>query len=49
MGLREDGVRVFDFVHVGKAWGMVKEGRVCVALDLLVYLDGSTASVFPCI
>ena len=46
---REDGVRVLDLVHVWEAWRMVKNGWVCLRLDMVVYLDGGTASVFPCI
>ena len=46
---REDGVRVFDLVHVREAWCMVKEGWVCLRLDRVVYLDGGAASVLLCI
>ena len=46
---REDGVRVLDLVHVWEAWCMVKEGWVCLCLDVVVYLDGGTTSVLPCI
>ena len=28
---------------------MVKEGWVCLRLDVMVYLDGGATSVFPCI
>ena len=46
---REDGVRVLDLIHVRKAWCMVKEGWVCLFLDVVVYLDGGVTSVLPCI
>ena len=46
---REDGVRVIDFVHVWKAWCMVKKGWVWLRLDMVVYLNGGAASVLPCI
>ena len=45
----EDGVRVLDLVHVREARCMVKEGWVCLFLDVVVYLDGGATSVFPCI
>ena len=46
---REDGVRVLDLVHVRKAWCMIKEGWVCLFLDVVVYLDGGATSVHPCV
>ena len=46
---REDGVRVFDLVHVWEARGVVKEGWLCVFLDVVVDFDGGAAAVFPCI
>ena len=46
---RENGVRVFDLVHVRESWCMVEKGWVCLALDVVVYLDGGAASVFPCV
>ena len=39
---REDGVRVFDLVHVWEAWGVVKEGWLWLFLDV-------AAAVFPCV
>ena len=47
--VREDGVRVFDLVHVWEARGVVKEGWLCLFLDVVVDLDGGAAAVFPCI
>ena len=44
---REDGVQVFDLVHVWEAWCVVKEGWVCLFLDVVVYLNGGAAAVFP--
>ena len=46
---REDGVRVFDLVYVREAWCVVKEGWVCLCLDVVVYLDGGATSVLQCI
>ena len=46
MDFQEDGVGVFDFFHVWEWWSVVKQGRVYVALDLLVHLDVSAALVF---
>ena len=46
---REDGVRVLDLVHVWDAWCMVKEGWVCLCLDVVVYLDGGATSVLSCV
>ena len=45
----EDWVGVFDFVHVWESWCMIEESWLLVVLDVVVYLDGSTASVFPCV
>ena len=45
----EDRVSVFDFVHVRESWCVVEESWVLVFLDVVVYLDGSAASVLPCI
>ena len=45
----EDRVRVFDLVHVRELWCVVKKGWMLVFLDVVVYLDGSAASVLPCI
>ena len=42
---RKDGVQVLDLVHVRKAWCMVKEGWVCLCLDVVVYLKGGATSV----
>ena len=47
--VREDRVRVLDFVHVRKAWCMVEEGWACLFLYVVVYLDGGATSVLPCI
>ena len=47
--IREDGVRVFDLVHVWKARGVVIEGWLCLFLDVVVDLDGGAAAVFPCV
>ena len=47
--VREDGVRVLDLVHVWEAWCMVKEGWLWLRLDMVVYLDGGAAAVFPCV
>ena len=46
---REDGVRVFHLVHVREALCVVKDGWVCLHLNMLVYLDGGATSVLPCI
>jgi hypothetical protein len=46
---REDGFRVFDFVHAWESWRMVEKGWVCLSLDVVVYLDGCAASVLPCV
>ena len=32
----EDGVRVFDLVHVRESWCMVEKGWVCLSLDMIV-------------
>ena len=45
----EDWVSVFDCVLVRESWCVVKESWVLVFLDVVVYLDGSAASVLPCI
>ena len=45
----EDGVSVFDFVHVRESWCVVEESWVLVFLDVVMYLDGSAAPVLPCI
>ena len=45
----EDRVRVFDIVHVQESWCLVEKSRMLVLLDVVVYLDGSAASVLPCI
>ena len=42
-------VRVLDLVHVRNAWCVVKEGWVCLFLDVVVYLDGGAASVLQCV
>ena len=45
----EDRDRVFFLVHVRESWCVVEESWVLVFLDVVVYLDGSAASVLPCI
>ena len=45
----EDGVRVFDLVHVREAWCVVKEAWLCMCLNAVVDLDGGAAAVFPCV
>ena len=45
----EDWVGVFDFVHVWESWCVIKKSWLLVVLDVVVYLDGSPASVFPCV
>ena len=45
----EDRVRVFDLVHVWESWCMVEKSWMLVLLDVVVYLNGSAASVLPCI
>ena len=47
--VREDGVRVLNLVHVWEAWCMVKKGWLWLRMDMVVYLDGGAASVFPCV
>ena len=47
--IREDGVRVFDLIHVWEARGVVKKGWLCLFLDVVVDLDGGAAAVFPCV
>ena len=44
---REYGVRVFYLVHVWKSWYVVVKSWVCLLLYVVVYLDGSAASVLP--
>jgi hypothetical protein len=45
----EDGVGVFDLVHVRKPWCVVVKSWVCLLLYVVVYLDSGAASVFPCL
>ena len=45
----EDWVSVFDFVDVRESWCVVEKGWMLVLLDVVVYLDGGTVSVLPCI
>ena len=44
----EDGVRVFDFVHMLEAWGVVKEGWLCLFLYVVVNLDDGAAARRRC-
>ena len=44
---REDGVRVFNLVHVWKSWCVIIEDWVRLFLFVVVFLDGSAASVLP--
>jgi hypothetical protein len=46
--LCEDGIGVFDLVYVRESWCVVIKSWMRLFLCVVVYLDGSASSVFPC-